>query len=202
MTPNQPQATQGFAPGGRPEPRHRFQTARAALAPGQQAAAAAAVIDPVIALAAAVGAEVVCGFHAVRGELDPGPALGALRRAGCVTAYPRIDGESMVFCAVDDPATMRPATLGIPAPAADLPAIEASSIDLVIVPLVSFDDQGNRLGMGGGYYDRTFSGPRSPVLVGLAHDLQRSPRLRAESWDVPLDAVITPTAIWRYRFGR
>ena len=61
----------------------------------------------------------------------------------------------------------------------------------VLVPLVAFDGAGRRLGMGGGHYDRRFAAAPRPVLVGIAHALQRVERLPSRSWDVPLDAVVT-----------
>ena len=69
-------------------------------------------------------------------------------------------------------------------------------LDIVFMPLVAFDRQGNRLGMGGGFYDRTFASRSSrpqarPLLVGLAHDFQQLDELPADPWDVPLQAVAT-----------
>ena len=68
-------------------------------------------------------------------------------------------------------------------------------LDLVLVPLVAFDSHGHRLGMGGGYYDRTFSfllkKPKTPYFVGLAYQLQATGQLPTEPWDVHLQAVIT-----------
>ena len=70
-------------------------------------------------------------------------------------------------------------------------------LDLVLVPLVGFDTQGNRLGMGAGYYDRTFAflntmpRPTQPLLVGLAYELQKIDQLANEAWDVPLNAIVT-----------
>lgn len=71
------------------------------------------------------------------------------------------------------------------------------ALDLVLLPLVAFDRNGNRMGMGGGYYDRTFSfkgartGLRGPTLIGLAHELQRVDSLPVENWDIPLSGIIT-----------
>ncbi len=71
------------------------------------------------------------------------------------------------------------------------------SLDLIIVPLVAFSDDGTRMGMGGGYYDRTLAYQRQhktwirPALIGYAHDLQRVKRLTRQAWDVPLHGVIT-----------
>ncbi|HMU90297.1 MAG TPA: 5-formyltetrahydrofolate cyclo-ligase [Pseudomonadales bacterium] len=71
----------------------------------------------------------------------------------------------------------------------------AWSLDLVLLPLVAFDRSGARLGMGGGYYDRTFAldrpWPSRPLLVGVAHHFQERPQLPMATWDVPLDAVVT-----------
>ena len=76
-------------------------------------------------------------------------------------------------------------------------AIAARDLDVVIVPLVAFDEQCNRLGMGGGFYDRCFAFRkrrrkwRKPLLIGIAYDFQRVDSLQPEPWDVPLDAVVT-----------
>jgi 5-formyltetrahydrofolate cyclo-ligase len=74
--------------------------------------------------------------------------------------------------------------------------------ELALVPLVAFDLAGHRIGMGGGYYDRTFaylkeSGkPRTPTLIGLAFECQKCETLPAEPWDVPLDGVVTEQAFY------
>ena len=66
---------------------------------------------------------------------------------------------------------------------------------LVVVPLVGFDTTGQRLGMGGGWYDRSFAfrraGPAPPWLVGAGFSAQRVDALAGEHWDVPLDAICT-----------
>lgn len=77
------------------------------------------------------------------------------------------------------------------------------SLDLVLMPLVGFDEQGNRLGMGGGYYDRSFaflhrqSQWRKPRLMGTAYEFQRLPQLEAQPWDIPLDAVVTENRLYQ-----
>jgi len=75
--------------------------------------------------------------------------------------------------------------------------INAWQLDLMLLPLVAFDQDGNRLGMGGGFYDRSLAYRRSrthslrPKLIGLAHELQRERKLSANSWDIPLDMIAT-----------
>jgi 5-formyltetrahydrofolate cyclo-ligase len=82
------------------------------------------------------------------------------------------------------------------------PVRPAFALDLVLLPLVAFSADGGRMGMGGGYYDRTFAfrlkqtGVRGPRLVGLAHELQRVDQLPVEDWDVPLDAIATDARIY------
>ncbi|MES2626819.1 MAG: 5-formyltetrahydrofolate cyclo-ligase [Pseudomonadota bacterium] len=76
------------------------------------------------------------------------------------------------------------------------------ALSLVLMPLVAFDINGNRLGMGKGYYDRAFSFLRRsvrqrPILLGLAHECQRAEELEVASWDVPLNGVVTDEAWYR-----
>lgn len=79
----------------------------------------------------------------------------------------------------------------------------AAQLDLLFLPLVAFDASGNRIGMGGGFYDRTLAYLRhrqfwkKPVLVGLAHEVQKVTQLQTQSWDIPLNYIITEKQ--RYR---
>lgn len=80
--------------------------------------------------------------------------------------------------------------------------IEASSLDLIITPLVAFDESGTRIGWGHGHYDRCFHflqnkvRPDKPYLLGIAYELQKQNHLTRESWDIPLDAIITESTIY------
>ena len=71
------------------------------------------------------------------------------------------------------------------------------------MPLVAFDAECNRLGMGGGYYDRTLhflltrNRWHSPYLIGIAHDCQKVASLPIQSWDIPLQGVITESAFYK-----
>lgn len=84
--------------------------------------------------------------------------------------------------------------------------VRARQLDLLFLPLVAFDAQGNRLGMGGGFYDASLAYLRHrrvwrrPRLIGVAYDFQRVDRLPREPWDVPLDAVLTDRRL--YHFSR
>ena len=87
----------------------------------------------------------------------------------------------------------------IPDPREQIPP---ARLDLVIMPLTGFDSNGNRIGMGGGYYDRTFEfmlkrkrTPR-PFLLGLGFQIQQCNEIDARSWDVPLDGILTEERMW------
>lgn len=74
--------------------------------------------------------------------------------------------------------------------------IPAEELDIVIVPLIAFDLSGNRLGTGGGYYDKTFSFLQKnpgikPLMIGLGFAAQQAELLLREEWDIQLDAVLT-----------
>lgn len=75
--------------------------------------------------------------------------------------------------------------------------VKANQLDLILLPLVAFDLAGNRIGMGGGFYDRTLGYLqhrkhwRKPTLLGLAHELQKVDSLQQQNWDIPLNGIIT-----------
>lgn len=98
---------------------------------------------------------------------------------------------------------MEPNRFGIPEPVVhQRNMLRPIALDVVLTPLVAFDANANRLGMGGGYYDRTFSFLRRrttwsrPHLIGLAYEFQRVPKLTPSSWDVPLVMVATESSLY------
>ncbi|SEL63712.1 5-formyltetrahydrofolate cyclo-ligase [Pseudoxanthomonas sp. GM95] len=137
----------------------------------------------------------VAGYWAMDGEI--GLHVFQLKLPpGLVYCLPVLHGEELRFApwrAGDGLVTNR---FGIPEPdVAPSSALEPEQMALVVMPLVGFDDQANRLGMGGGWYDRSFAfrhGTAAPPwLVGVGFEAQRTPSLDVQPWDVRADAICT-----------
>jgi 5-formyltetrahydrofolate cyclo-ligase len=125
------------------------------------------------------------------GEISPHIISQWLWQNNVKTYLPCIDGETLVFAHYHKGCQWQHNQFNIAEPLDPAP-LSGQEMDLVFMPLVGFDLSGGRLGMGGGFYDKTFAN-RSSFLVGLAHDCQQVEQLPIESWDVPLDAIATDT---------
>ncbi len=108
------------------------------------------------------------------------------------------------FGRYDQKSHLVPNRYGIPEPLLSQKIlIPAWTLDIAFIPLVAFDLEGNRLGMGGGFYDRAFSYLRQrqllrrPRLIGLAFECQKVEKLPAQPWDIPLDGIITEDNFYR-----
>ena len=140
------------------------------------------------------------------GEIDPSVVLDHIwrsRKHAFLPVLSRLTHDRLWFAEVRPGMALKPNRYGIPEPqvaARDL--VRAQAIDLVLLPLVAFDARGNRVGMGGGFYDKSLAflrhrkHLRKPHLIGLAHDFQRVPELPADPWDVPLDGIATDSAVY------
>ena len=142
-----------------------------------------------------LAADSVAGYVAADGEIDPTPLLEWALTLGKQVYLPVLrDGDHLLFGRYRRGQRMRRNRFGIPEPTGERRPPWA--LALVLLPLVGFDRSGGRLGMGGGFYDRSFAfllkgKHRSPRLLGLAHHFQQVEQLPREPWDVPLAAVVT-----------
>ncbi|MGM0614934.1 MAG: 5-formyltetrahydrofolate cyclo-ligase [Pseudomonadota bacterium] len=150
----------------------------------------------------------------LNGEIDPTPLLPWLYRRGVQVYLPvlrPLADNTLWFVAYRPDTPMVKNRYRIWEPAARFSAHRCNrlppwALDTMLVPLVGFDAQANRMGMGGGYYDRTLAFVRhrrpAPRLIGVAHACQEVSSLPVEPWDVPLSAIVTDQAIIRPRFLR
>ena len=160
--------------------------------------AAAAVARRLVASGLAAGAAVVSGYRPIRTEIDPTPAMEAMREGGARLCVPVIEGKGrpLVFREWWPGCEMVEGTFG-----AEIPAEGAVlEPDLLLVPLLAFDALGWRLGYGGGFYDRTLEGLRQRKAVraiGLAYAAQEVEAVPTEPTDQRLDAVVTEHGLIR-----
>lgn len=104
--------------------------------------------------------------------------------------------KSLLFVPFQQGDPLIPNQYGIGEPVNQQQTISAEKLDMVILPLVAFDQRGNRLGTGGGYYDRSFAWKRNvrdkkPMMIGLGYAAQQADELPEEAWDIRMDGVIT-----------
>lgn len=137
------------------------------------------------------------------GEIDPRVLLSG-RDCERVRWYlPIITTQKVLRFAPYRPGMpLRPNRYGIPEPARQRHDRAAQALDLICMPLVAFSANGSRLGMGGGFYDRSLAFKRRkqigrPLLIGLAHHCQREDSLSPDEWDIPLDIIVTDREIIR-----
>jgi len=109
--------------------------------------------------------------------------------------------KQMLFCKINQNTSYQYNCFGIKEPDNANNMKYANQMDLILLPLVAFDKKGNRLGMGGGYYDRALSFRKNrkkwhkPILLGLAYDFQQVQTLPRQQWDIPLDGIVTNTQL-------
>lgn len=183
---------------GRRQLRQDLRTRRRALPAVDRIAAADTLATRLLTLSFAPQSGYVAGYWAMDGEIALHAWQMRLPRE-CIYCLPVLcDDQRLRFAPWRPGDALVSNRHGIPEPDLSPSALlDAASLSLVVVPLVGFDEHGHRLGMGGGWYDRSFafrheSAP-PPYLVGAAFALQQLPPLAAESWDVRLDAVCTET---------
>lgn len=150
----------------------------------------------------------IAAYLPVDGEMDPTPLLHHLFTLGKRIYLPVLSNFStgkLMFAAYapGDPLVYN--RFGIPEPElTSRQLIKPQALDLVLTPLVAFDHQGHRIGMGGGYYDQTFhflkhrTHWRKPRLLGIGYEFQRIAAIKSESWDVPLDFAATEKRIYQF----
>ncbi len=143
----------------------------------------------------------VAAFMATAEEVDLHQWRAAYLLQGGRIALPRINpGRTMTFHEYTADTTLEPHRYGILEPESSSGVVAAEALQVVLVPLVAFDRNGARLGMGGGYYDRYLVGlANTAITVGVAFACQRSDEpLPTESWDMPMQAVVTENGVLEF----
>ncbi len=140
---------------------------------------------------------IVAGYHAHRDEADPALLLQALAKRGVHIAFPRVIAKdaALEFHRIPDGEVLQPGMFGIHEPLAHWPMVAP---DVLLVPLLAFDDDGYRLGYGGGYYDRSLAALPRARAIGIAYAGQRVDILPRDAHDCRLDAVLTENGLTEF----
>ena len=179
---------------------------RQQLSPEQQQQAANDLVSQALALPALSYSQHIALYLANDSELDTFPLIQTLWQQGKQLYLPVLHPFAagyLLFVRYDKDTLLYPNRFGIPEPLAECHRLlPVDQLDIIFTPLVAFDLKGNRLGMGGGFYDRTLSQlptkSRSQV-IGLAHNCQQVDAVPCEAWDIPLNKVITPGEYFDFR---
>ena len=185
----------------RPQLRRLLRHNRRALSPAEQRQAAKGLYRQLAQNPLFRRARHVSLYLPMDGEIDPRLLLRAAQKRGKTTYLPVLSAwprTKMVFQRVRPGEKFKPNRFRIPEPRINARRQRKIwTLDLVLMPLVGFDPEGGRLGMGGGFYDRSLAYRarrktwRKPILLGLAHECQKVATLAVASWDVPLTGTVT-----------
>ena len=193
--------------------RQELRRQRRALSPQQQACASRKLCQRLLHSTRFQNSKLIACYLPADGEIDPRPVISASWRAGKSVFLPVIgNGRGMRFHPYRRGDTLVRNRFGLLQPRPGRQSKPVREIDLVLLPLVGFDRSGSRLGMGGGFFDRTFRYAHNrrlrPFLLGIAHAIQELDCVPVESWDLPLDAIATDGGYFtrgsggsRYWFG-
>ena len=137
-------------------------------------------------------------YKAANGEIDLGDLWRSAPMQGKYCYFPVLNEDKTLSFLPATPATeFHSNRYNIEEPLVSREhALSPEQFDVIFVPLVAVDHKGTRLGMGAGYYDRTFENCRLPLLVGVAYEFQRQTFIEAQPWDISLNVVITERAIY------
>lgn len=186
--------------------RSAYRAKRQALSEAQQTDASKYLLTNCIDSGLLQGLDKIAVYLANDGEIDPIRLIYYAWANGKQVYLPVIHPfhkHSLLFVEYQPTSSMRDNKYGIAEPVIECTKIAPiSTLDAIFAPLVAFDKFANRMGMGGGYYDRTLAPLAQitqqnpcPKVIGIAHDCQECPNIPIASWDIPLHSIVTPTRV-------
>ena len=134
-------------------------------------------------------AKTIYGYLPYNQEVRTVPMLEQALREGKRVAVPKIYGDTMKFLYLDDLSKVEKNDMGIPEPVADEPVAEDKTA-LVLMPGLAFTEKGDRMGYGGGFYDRFLAEESDHPTLALCYDFQMVDTLPTEEFDIPVDTVL------------
>jgi len=136
----------------------------------------------------------------IKGEYDARHLARTMRERGALTLLPVVVApkQPLVFREWHPGIALATGALGIPYPASSPEYVP----DAVLLPMNGWDAQGYRLGYGGGFFDRTLAhlqqaAAKRPVVIGVSYEMAKLDTIRPQSWDIPMDYVVTERGVYR-----
>lgn len=169
---------------------------RRALSQRQQISAAKALCQGLLQQTLIKKSQHIALYWPSDGEISPLLAAKRLMAQGKTVYLPVLSGKQLHFKVFSTQSGLQKNRFAIMQPTQKR-IFKAKDLDIILLPLVAFDNRGQRIGMGGGFYDRSLAFKqlqawrRRPVLMGLAHDFQQCQAIQSEPWDIPLAAIIS-----------
>jgi len=182
--------------------RNQIRQRRRALTPEQQQQSSLQIAERIATHPRILAAQNIAVFLSFDGELNTRPLIERLwqldKQVYLPVLHPFSKGN-LLFLHYTPETPLVHNRFNILEPELDVRhVLPLGSLDVVLTPLVAFDSAGQRLGMGGGFYDRTLQNwqHRGPYPIGLAHDCQQVEQVPVEHWDIPLPEIVTPAQNW------
>jgi 5-formyltetrahydrofolate cyclo-ligase len=187
----------------RQQSRKKLLNQRARITLSQQKKASTIITEQLSQHPIFLQSRTIASYKAIQHEIDPSALIHKAWQNNQTCYLPVLQGQQLIFCTYQANTQLKKNRFNIPEPPLSLDrCIAPRAIDLVLVPVVGFTEKGQRLGMGAGFYDRSFdfllNSARSarPFLIGLAYEWQKLESFTEKNWDVPLNAVITEKKIY------
>ena len=172
---------------------------RDALPADERSVRSEAIADRFLGLPEVADAQTVMAFWSFGSEVDTAPLIAGLRSRGATVALPRIEGDAVVPVLATPGAPMTETSFGAMEPAEGR-VLEVAELDLVVVPGVAFDRRCDRVGYGGGYYDRLLAMRRDgTAAIAIAFSSQIVDLVPTGAIDRRIDGVVTETEVIRCR---
>jgi len=185
--------------------RQRLRQQRSALSISQQKQRSKQIASHIIDSSIFKDAHNIAFYLAVNAEANPESIKtpSTTNKQFYLPVLAEDDQQGLLFAPLHDNSQLKNNKFSIPEPICPSDErILGQQLDLVLVPLLGFDRKGNRVGMGGGFYDRCFSFKNTsktdkPILLGFAYGFQEVDSLQAEDWDVALDYVVNEDGLFK-----
>lgn len=169
--------------------RKQIREQKRAMTPQQIEMTSQALAEQFFALDAYQNAKTLYGYLPYNQEVRTVPILARALADGKQVAVPKVYGDEMRFIYLQDLTQVGAGYAGIPEPIADGPVAEDPTA-LVLMPGLAFDQEGHRMGYGGGFYDKFLAAEPEHPTVALCYAFQMVENLPTEEYDIPVDCVL------------